>query len=106
VWCIGPTSHLYLADGPNTADLQNDKDGPIYISVEPWPKCFELEPKDRLTLVYDADTKGDAIQVNFINERELVVWLNGALDNVVILMNGESAEGRSWVFKHHKASGA
>ena len=80
--------------------IENEKDGPIYVSVEPWPECFELEPGDKLTLIWDAAEAGDAVQVNFINERELVVWPNGELDDLVILFNGGSSEGRSWTFKH------
>ncbi|WP_395624272.1 hypothetical protein [Sphingomonas daechungensis] len=80
--------------------FENDKDGPIYVSVEPWPECFELEPQDKLTLVWNAPEIGDAVQVNFINERELVVWPNGDLNDLVILFNGGSSEGRSWTFKH------
>ena len=79
--------------------FENDKDGPIYVSVEPWPECFELEPQDKLTLIWNAPESGDAVQVNFINERELVVWPNGDLDGLVILFNGGSSEGRSWTFK-------
>ena len=70
------------------------------MSVEPWPERFELEPKDKLTLIWSAPDVGDAVQVNFINERELVVWPNGDLDDLVILFNGSSSEGRSWTFKH------
>lgn len=78
----------------------NDTDGPIYISVEPWPECFELEPKDKLTLIWNADDAGDAAQVDFINGSELVVWPNGEIDQMKFLINGEDAEGRSWDFKH------
>ena len=54
--------------------FDNDKDSPIYISVEIWPECFELEPGEKLTLIWDAADHRDAVQVNVINERELVVW--------------------------------
>jgi hypothetical protein len=80
--------------------IVNSQDGPIYVSVEPWPECFELEPKDKLTLIFDAPETGDAILMHFVNDRELVVspeWVNG---DVTMLNNGESAEGRSWKFKH------
>jgi len=80
--------------------FRNDRPVPIYISVEPWPECFELEPGDKLTLVYDATEDGDAIAVNFINERELVLWPNGALEGIQVLFNGGSSAGRSWKFKH------
>ena len=80
--------------------FENDKDGPIYVSVEPWPECFELEPQDKLTLIWNSPETGDAVQVNFINERELVVWPNGDLDDLVILFNGGPSEGKSWKFKH------
>lgn len=77
----------------------NDKDGPIYISVEPWPECFELEPGDRLTLRYEVPRSGDALHVNFVNDRELVIWPMGNHEGVEFLFNGGSAEGRSWNFK-------
>lgn len=78
----------------------NKKDAPIYISIEPWPDCFELEPGDRLTLIYDAAETGDALSVDFINERELVVWPNGAIDSLQVLFNDGPSDGRSWNFKH------
>jgi hypothetical protein len=78
----------------------NRKDGAIYVSVEPWPECFELEPDDKLTLEFDAADTGDTIQIDFINERKLVVWPNTASGDVEMLLNGESAEGKSWTFKH------
>lgn len=80
--------------------FRNEKDGPIYVSVEPWPECFELEPGDKLTLIWDAPTTGDAIQIHFINGCELVVWPNGAIDDIVYLFNGEPGKDRSWTFKH------
>ena len=80
--------------------FENGQGGPVYVSVEPWPECFELEPGDKLTLIWDAAEAGDAVQVASTNERELVVWPNGDLDNLVILFNGGSSEGRSWTFKH------
>ena len=76
----------------------NAKDGPIYVSIEVTPECYELEPGDRLTLVYTVPDQGDALIVEFINDRELVIWPHG--DEPTVLINGESAEGRSWEFKH------
>jgi hypothetical protein len=78
----------------------NKKDGPIYISVEPWPECFELEPGDKLTLIWDARSTGEAAQVDFINERELVIEPSGAIDRMQFLINGEPARERSWDFRH------
>jgi hypothetical protein len=80
----------------------NDREVPIYVSVEPWPECFELEPGEKLTLIWDASESGDAAQVDFINERELVVWPNGQIDQIRFLINGEEAGARSWTFKHNK----
>jgi hypothetical protein len=80
--------------------FENKKDAPIYISIEPWPDCFELEPGDRLTLIYDAAETGDALSVDFITERELVVWPNGAIDDLEVLFNGGPSDGLSWNFKH------
>lgn len=84
--------------------FENAKDGPVYVSVEPWPHCFELEPGDKLTLVWTPAPTGDASQVEFINERELVVWPSGDLGDLVILFNGGPSEGRSWKFKHSESS--
>lgn len=78
----------------------NEKEGPVYVSIEPWPECFELEPGDRLTLIWDAPDDGDACVIDFINESELVVWPNGETHQMQYLFNGEEAEGRSWTFKH------
>jgi hypothetical protein len=78
----------------------NDKDGPIYISVEPIPECFELEPGERLTLVYSSRWRGDAVQIHFIDDRQLIVWPNARNDDIAFLVNGEPGADRSWVFKH------
>jgi hypothetical protein len=72
------------------------------VSVEPWPECFELEAGDKLTLIWDATNDGAAAQIDFINERELVIWPNGDIDDMKFLINGEDAEGRSWTFKHQR----
>jgi hypothetical protein len=45
----------------------NRKGGPILVSVEAWPECFDVETGDKLTLIWDAPTIGDAMQVDFIN---------------------------------------
>jgi len=84
--------------------FENKKDAPIYISIEPRPDCFELEPGDELTLAYDAGETGDALEVDFIIERELVVWPNGVIDGLQILFNGGSSEGPSWNFKYKQTS--
>ncbi|WP_235525233.1 MULTISPECIES: hypothetical protein [unclassified Sphingomonas] len=78
----------------------NRTEVPIYVSVEPWPKCFELEPGDKLTLSWNMPTDGDAMLVEFINSQELVVWPNGEIDDIQYLMNGEPATDRIWTFKH------
>ena len=78
----------------------NRKDGPIYVSVEPWPECFELEPGERLTLIWDGPASGDLIDIEFINDRELVVWPNGDINRIQYLIDGKDAEQRSWTFKH------
>lgn len=78
----------------------NEKDGPIYVSVEPWPECFELEPGDKLTLIWEASKTGEAAQVRFINDRELIVDPSGAIDQMKFLINGQIARERSWDFKH------
>ena len=79
--------------------IVNRKDGPIYVSIEVTPECYELEPGDRLTLTYGVPERGDALEIAFINDRALVVWPMGQGEPSV-LINGESAEGCSWQFKH------
>jgi hypothetical protein len=73
--------------------------GPMYISVEPRPECFESEPGNRLTLVYDPDEGGDGARIHFISEGELVVWPSRTFYQTEILFNGVASVGRSWTFK-------
>ena len=80
--------------------FRNDKDSPVYISVELWPECFELEPGDKLTVIWNAPDAGETVQVDFINDRELVVYPNVDWDKAEFFLNGEPAQDRSWVFKH------
>jgi len=77
----------------------NRKKESVVICVEPWPECFELEPGDKLTLVWEADEAGDTAQIDFINERELVVSPNGVIDEMQFIFNGEPGRHRSWKFK-------
>jgi hypothetical protein len=77
----------------------NRKDGPIYVSIEPRPECYELEPGERLTLVYDLPDAGDALDIAFIDERELVIWPMGA-EEPEVLIDGRPAGARNWKFKH------
>jgi hypothetical protein len=78
----------------------NDQNGPIYVSIEPNPECYELEPGERLTLVYALPESGDALDIRFINGRELVIWPMSSGEPEV-LIDGRPAEARSWKFKHH-----
>ena len=80
----------------------NDRDGPIYVSVEIWPECFELESGDSLTLIWHAPEEGDAARVCFINAQELVVWPDGDLDRMKFLVNGYPGRHLSWKFKHRE----
>lgn len=80
--------------------IVNQQDTPIYISIEPWPECYELEPGDRLTLSYALPDNGDAMEVQSINGRELVIWPTELDPEPTVLINGASAEGKSWKFKH------
>ena len=80
--------------------FRNDKDSPIYVSVEPWPKAFELEPGEKLTLIWSSDESGDTANVNFVNDCELVVWPNGETDEMQFLIDGKDALARNWKFKH------
>ena len=78
----------------------NRKDKPIYISVEMWPECFELEPGEKLTLIWDAPDQGEAVQIDFVNDLELVVWPNGNAEDMQFLIDDKPARSRSWAFKH------
>ena len=80
--------------------ITNDRDVPIYVSIEQTPECYELEPGEKLTLIFQVPNDGNALEINFINERELVIWPGGQLDEPEVLINGTSAEMRSWTFKH------
>lgn len=91
---------LGLPSGKDTADLRERQGRSDLRFGRTWPECFELEPGDKLTLIWNAPASGDASLVNFINERELVVWPNGDIDDIVILFNGGPSDGRSWKFKH------
>lgn len=75
----------------------NRQDHPIYISVEPWPDCFELEPGERLTLIVAQGGDGSA-EVEFLNDREMVIF--PASIEVDYQIDGEPAAERSWQFKH------
>jgi hypothetical protein len=80
--------------------ITNDRDVPIYVSIEPTPECYELDPGEKLTLIFQVPKVGNALEMHFINEREIVVWPGGQFDEPEVLINGASAEGRSWSFKH------
>ena len=70
----------------------NNRDREIYVSAEPWPECFELELGEELTLIWDAPDSGDAAQIHFINENELVVWPNGKTDELPFLIGLERCQ--------------
>lgn len=76
----------------------NRTETPIYVSIELTPDCYELEPGDHLTLLYEPLADRDGLQVDFLNERELVIWPNGR--DPEVLFNDEPAKNRSGVFKH------
>jgi hypothetical protein len=78
--------------------LVNDRDNPIYITIEPTPECYELEPGETLTLIYNVQVDGDALSIRVIDEG-MVVWSMD--DEPEILVNGADAQGRSWKFKHY-----
>lgn len=76
----------------------NDKDTPIYITIEPAPECYELEPGESLTLIYNVPDSGEALSLHIIKEG-VVVWPLG--DEPEVLVNGDDTQGRSWKFKHN-----
>jgi hypothetical protein len=84
--------------------FENTLDVPIYVSVEPWPRCYELEPGDKLTLIWDAEEHGPAADIDATNERDIVIWPFGYTEGPLILFNGRSADSRNWRFKHYPPS--
>lgn len=78
--------------------IANERDRPIYISIEPTPDCYELEPGDVLTLLYDAPPGEEAFSIYVVEEG---LSLSPLVDEFEVLINGASAEGRSWKFKHY-----
>jgi hypothetical protein len=63
--------------------FENEADRPIYVCIEPWPECFELEPGDKLTLVYEPlDTGGDAPTIQIGRAEEIAVWPNAKDDDI------------------------
>jgi hypothetical protein len=80
--------------------ITNDSDVPIYVSIEPTPECYELDPGEKLTLIFQIPENGDALEMSFVNERDFVIWPGRHLDEPEVLINGSSAEGRSWTFRH------
>lgn len=81
--------------------FENTLDVPIYVSVEPWPKCYELEPGDKLTLIWDAEEHGPPADIDATDERDIVIWPYGDTEDLQILFNGGPSKGRNWRFKHH-----
>jgi hypothetical protein len=77
--------------------FHNDREVPIYISVEPSPECYELEPGETLTLIYEVSEEGDSLSIHVIDEG-FVVWPPG--EEPEVLINGGSSKGRSWTFNH------
>jgi hypothetical protein len=81
--------------------IVNDKDAPIYITIEPAPECYELEPGESLTLIYDVPQGSEELSMHIIKDG-IVIWPIG--DEPEVLVNGDDAQGRSWKFKHHGRS--
>lgn len=61
----------------------NEKHWTIYVSVEPWPQCFELMPKEKLTLVWNTPDTGDGVQIQLLSDKEIIVWPEGEIDRAV-----------------------
>lgn len=77
--------------------ITNNRDTPIYISIEPTPDCYELEPGDTLTLKYHVPDAGEAFTMFVIEEGLSILPLG---DEPEVLINGMPGQGRSWNFKH------
>ena len=78
-------------------NIVNGRDKPIYVSIEPAPECFELESGETLTLLYDVPEQEVALTINVIDEGIVVV---PAGDPPEVLIDGVSADERSWNFRH------
>ena len=78
----------------------NRRPWPIYISVEPWPRCFELLPNEKLTLIWDAPEVGDAAEIELLSDKEIVVYPEGEIDEIEYLIDGMPARDRDWDFRY------
>ncbi|MEL7198223.1 MAG: hypothetical protein AAGL10_07900 [Pseudomonadota bacterium] len=78
--------------------FSNQGSAPIYVSVEPCPECFKLMPKEELTLRWHPDPNHELARIEWINDKELVVWPNGNIDDIEFLIDGEEARHKAWNF--------
>jgi len=78
----------------------NDRDEPIYISIEPYPECYELEPGEELTMIYVPRANDVLSEVKVIDVHNLVIWPPDNVYDWTILIDGKDAEYRNWNFKH------
>jgi hypothetical protein len=78
-------------------NIVNNREVPIYVSIEPAPECYELEPGETLTLIYEWADHEALPELNVIDEGIVVLPLEAQPE---VLINGLPAEGRSWKFKH------
>ncbi len=81
-----------------TQTICNRTDKPIYVTIELTPQAYELEPGEQLTLIYDIEVEGNALQIDFLGEDELVIWPNG--EDPQVLIDDKPAADRNWKFKH------
>ncbi len=81
-----------------TQTIVNRIKKPIYITIELTPQAYELEPGEELTLIYDIEVDGNALQIYFVSENELVIWPNG--EDPRVLIGDKPAADRNWKFKH------
>ena len=72
---------------------------PIYVSIEPICDCYKLQPEDRLTVIYFVPSAGDALEVYFLSQEELLIDPNVNIPYSEVLVNGRSAEDLSWNFE-------
>lgn len=85
---------------PRHQTFLNRLDEPIYISIEPYPECYELEPGERMTLIYESRDNNASLDVEVINGRELVIWPPENVYEWTVLIDGVNAKERNWNFKH------
>ena len=93
----------------NRLTFTNSNDHPIYLYVEPWPLAFELEPKEKIEIIYYYKDD-EPIEMVSHGTKEISIYLNFDLsmqdvegvEFLEIFIDGLPAHDRDWNFKHRK----